>query len=225
MKNLILLALLFTTIVTHSQSVKVVYAVRVDKNVLDKSSAKSKDFMKMIMEEANSQKFNLFITKKTSAFVYQNDQLSKSDDKMIAIAKSAFSSPNTIYFDFDNRRIIEKTDDAILIEDKVIALNWKITNETKKINGYQCYKAMLSLNPINDVHNVVAWFCPSLPYNNGPKHYYGLPGLILELKEYATTYLATKIELDTKESKISFPKGKTISRNEYEKRLKRQMGY
>lgn len=225
MKKTLLLILLFVTIYSHSQSIKVTYSVRVDKNILDKSSAKSKDFMKMIMEEANSQKFNLFITKKTSAFVYQNDQLSKNDDKMIAIAKSAFSSPNSVFMDFDSGRIIEKTDDAILIEDKVVPLNWKITNETKKINGYLCYKAILAFHPINDAHNVVAWFCPSLPYNNGPKYYYGLPGLLLELKEYATTYLATKIELDTKESKISFPKGKTISRNEYEKRLKKQMGY
>lgn len=225
MKKILLLKLLFVTLYNHSQSIKVTYGVRVEKEVLDKSSAKIKDFMRTIVEEANSQKFNLVFTKKTSSFIYQNDQLSKSDDKMISIAKSAFSSPNNIFIDFESARIIEKTDDSILIEDKMVTLNWEITNESKKINGYVCYKALLPSNPLNDARNVVAWFCPSLPYNNGPKHYYGLPGLILELKEYATTYLASKIELNNKESKITLPKGKTISREEYEKRLKKQMGY
>ena len=72
---------------------------------------------------------------------------------------------------------------------------------------------------------MTAWFAPSLPYSFGPKNYYGLPGLILELTEGSTTYIVTKIELSNKNISVVQPRGKTISREEYNKRLKKQMGY
>ena len=38
--------------------------------------------------------------------------------------------------------------------------------------------------------------------------------MILELQDWDTTFLATKIELFDKEIKIDFPKGKTITQEE-----------
>lgn len=63
-----------------------------------------------------------------------------------------------------------------------------------------------------------------LPYGFGPIQFNGLPGLILELHYINTTYFATKILLSDKDIPINFPKGKTISKEEYDKKLEASMG-
>ena len=78
---------------------------------------------------------------------------------------------------------------------------WNLVNEEKIINGYTCFKAtqekQLKLKKTDRTYLVVAWYCPTIPMNNGPKEFGGLPGLILELQDGKITYLATKIELDS----------------------------
>ncbi|MNR33920.1 hypothetical protein D3C85_1516430 [compost metagenome] len=69
----------------------------------------------------------------------------------------------------------------------------------------------------------MAWFAPILPYGYGPIQFYGLPGLILELKYKNTTYLAARIEL-TDTLDIKFPKGRTITEDEYNSRLQSSAG-
>ncbi|WP_346432227.1 GLPGLI family protein [Flavobacterium acetivorans] len=101
--------------------------------------------------------------------------------------------------------------------------------ESKIISSYLCYKAVLKIPFVNRkgearVNEITAWFAPSLPYSFGPKHFYGLPGLILETTENKTTFLATKITFDSNEVKIDFPKGKTITKEDYDKKLRAQMG-
>jgi GLPGLI family protein len=65
------------------------------------------------------------------------------------------------------------------IYDKVPKPHWKIDeSKTKKIAGYQCYKATAVFRG----SNVIAYFTKELPYSAGPFKFYGLPGLILELK-------------------------------------------
>lgn len=102
---------------------------------------------------------------------------------------------------------------------------WKITNETKKINGYLCGKAITTIvenSRVKQTSIITAWFAFDLPYNFGPKQFAGLPGLVLEL-EYAGKYKmrATKIELNPKEKiKIKLPKkGIKISLEKYEKKM------
>jgi len=62
------------------------------------------------------------------------------------------------------------------VEEKIPAINWNITQETKNIQGLECQKA------VGDCKGRVyeAWFCSQLPYNNGPWKLGGLPGLIVE---------------------------------------------
>ena len=67
---------------------------------------------------------------------------------------------------------------------------------------------------------VAIWYCPSIPFNFGPKGYTGLPGLILELQVRNITWGATKIELSNENKNIEKPtKGKLITEEEYKKLL------
>ena len=93
------------------------------------------------------------------------------------------------------------------------------------IDNYLCYKAIylikfVNRKGINTSIPIVAWFAPSLPYAYGPKYFNGLPGLILELVDRETTFLASSITISKdKEVKIDFPKGKTVSQEEYTKKV------
>ncbi len=99
---------------------------------------------------------------------------------------------------------------------------WEITQETKKIGGYVCYKA-IDIESANKKKKPVVWFTPQIPVNAGPKNNFGLPGLILKIEQYRSSYTAVKIELNPSE-KITIKKpskGKRISYEEYTKLLER----
>ena len=95
---------------------------------------------------------------------------------------------------------------------------WQLTQETKKIAGYICYKATSTKKNIQ----VVAWYTPQVPVSFGPKEYNGLPGLILEVENNFRYIRATKLVLNPKEKVvIKKPiKGKRVSQKEFNKMSK-----
>lgn len=97
---------------------------------------------------------------------------------------------------------------------------WNITQETKKIGKYTCYKATLKDSYIAASgkrlnKEIVAWFTPQIPYPFGPLKYGGLPGLILELQDDKFVFYAKKIQLHIS-GKIEAKKGILISEKEYD---------
>lgn len=106
--------------------------------------------------------------------------------------------------------------EKFIIKKKFIT-NWKLTNETKIICGFECLKATTTLDidygdgKVFSLHPIIAWYCPNLKYSYGPKGYGGLPGTILEVEEILVIYSAIKIETNANESTdISLPKNKKI---------------
>lgn len=53
---------------------------------------------------------------------------------------------------------------------------WEISDETKEILGYQCFKATADYRG----RRWTVWFAPEIPVQDGPWKLCGLPGLILE---------------------------------------------
>lgn len=101
-----------------------------------------------------------------------------------------------------------------------VSTDWIMTDETKEVNGYKCFKATLkkiNLNKkVNQNYEIVAWYCPALPINFGPKEYIGLPGLILELHDDKVVFLANKINLKPKDIiDIKMKKGTVIDEKNY----------
>ena len=103
---------------------------------------------------------------------------------------------------------------------------WVITTETKKINGYLCYKATTHIEKFQKFRNKTisvdsyVWFTPEIPYSFGPKGLDGLPGLVLEGSLNSKTYFyATKIVFDYKNNNINIEKtkgGKNVTPEELE---------
>lgn len=58
-------------------------------------------------------------------------------------------------------------------------IKWKLTNEKKIINGYDCKKASVTYYG----RQWIAWYTTKIPVNVGPYKFNGLPGLILEIQD------------------------------------------
>jgi GLPGLI family protein len=106
--------------------------------------------------------------------------------------------------------------DEMLVEIK--PKKWKITQETQKIGGFLCYKA-IDIESTDKKKKPVAWFTTQIPVNSGPTKNFGLPGLILKFEKYRRSFTAVKIELNpSKKIIIKKPtKGKRLSNEEYTK--------
>ena len=110
-----------------------------------------------------------------------------------------------------------------LISSKLNARKWTLTQDSKTIGGYLCYKATSTLVIKNSVGTfykpVIAWYAPKLPVPYGPKGYGGLPGLILQLTEGDFTFYVSKLTLNPKKKVvIKKPvKGKKITHKEFDK--------
>ncbi len=130
---------------------------------------------------------------KESFYVYnriENDSI--TDDRVITI-KERIDALNTrrttkdrtgvgIYKNFDSsyvitRAIVAKT--GYLIKENMPKFNWKIENQKKKINGYECQKASV----FHKGRTYEAWFTTQIPISDGPWKFHGLPGLILEVRD------------------------------------------
>ena len=89
------------------------------------------------------------------------------------------------------REVFENT---YLIKDSLRNLDWRITDETREIAGFECRKAVTK---ICDSVYVVAFYTDQIAISSGPESFGGLPGLILGLAvpRLYTTWFATKLEL------------------------------
>ncbi len=110
------------------------------------------------------------------------------------------------------REVFENT---YLIKDSLRNLDWRITDETREIAGFECRKAVTK---ICDSVYVVAFYTDQIAVSSGPETFGGLPGLILGLAvpRLYTTWFATKLELvDPTPAQLNpVQKGKKVSWNQ-----------
>ncbi|WP_089262446.1 GLPGLI family protein [Maribacter sedimenticola] len=133
-----------------------------------------------------------------------------------------------------------------LIDDELQALDWKMESESKKIGNYMAFKATavkMVKRPnmwavfrrpgrgdeekseaekedefiVKEVE-IVAWYTPEIPINQGPGLYWGLPGLILAVNDDVTTIICSEITMNPSDKiEIKAPnKGKKVTQEEYD---------
>lgn len=127
---------------------------------------------------------------------------------------------------------------VFLVKDELKPIDWKLESDSKFIGQYQCYKATFTreietfksstledddkkeskLETETETQEVIAWYTPEIPVNNGPGNYHGLPGLILEVNAGKQQIVCSQITLNPiKAVDISEPtKGKEINQKDYD---------
>ena len=218
---------LLISILGYSQSGKITYTTKIDENFY--KNTKEKDAISNYINLANKNEFELKFNKTESSFKFTQSLNNDVDSDIQAVVRLGFTTSKDVFVDKNKKQEISKELDGTLILENLEHNVWEITEISKKIDNYLCYKATQRFDYTNRKNEkkfyiIEAWFAPTLPYSFGPKTYYNLPGLILELKEQKTTYYATKIELLSEDLKIEIPNGKTILRSEYDNKIKKQFG-
>ena len=82
----------------------------------------------------------------------------------------------------------------LLVVDSASVRQWKITDKTRKIAGYECTRAIWQKD---DTTRIYAWFTTDIVPTVGPETMTGLPGAILGLatEDGGVVYFATSVEV------------------------------
>lgn len=196
-----------------------------DVNVVFKEGNSQNDNIKNIIASAKKQVFTLKFNDLFSSFTLSESLHKESENESVArFAKMLYTTDQSFFYSKKDQVLYRKTADNYVIKQDSLRYMWEITSETKKISDHNCYKAIFKKNIINRLGIkkeiiITAWFAPDIPFNFGPIGYNGLPGLILELQERYTTYLAKKITLAETASKIQLPKGPYLTEDQYENKI------
>lgn len=71
--------------------------------------------------------------------------------------------------------------------------NWRLTDESRDILGYECRKAVCDFRG----RSYEAWYTEDVPMSVGPYYFRGLPGLIVELYDTDRDYVFSLVGLET----------------------------
>ena len=124
---------------------------------------------------------------------------------------------NIVYTDYKKGISISQKpvyEETFLVEDSLLKIKWKITNDVRTIAGYDCRKAV---GILNDSITIFAFYTDELLINGGPEGIQGLPGMILGMgiPRLHATWFATRVEVfDVKLNKVApAGKGKKVNRS------------
>ena len=206
--------------ISYSQNTKKVeYGVLFNIEEITDERMKNSFFIKTINEYKENIIFDLIFNDSVSNFKTQ--ELLNVENKGKINYASYMVIDGEYYFNSKSSILIKKLDDLdCLITNK---LNWTLHLEEKIIDGMKCYKATSEKTVINSkgkfVFPITAWYTPDLPYSFGPGIFVGLPGLVLEVRDRNFVIFAKKIVLKSNEKIKEISVDKTISEEEYLKRI------
>ncbi len=146
----------------------------------------------------------------------------KSPDWMLGPARD-----NTVYQNLQTQKSVSQKnvfESTFLIQDSTHKIEWRITNDTRTIAGFECRKAV---GRIMDSVYVIAFYTDQILTTGGPESFQGLPGMILgiAIPRIHTTWYATKVEVTAPTPQQLAPptKGKKVNPLQMQEQLKSAM--
>lgn len=218
--------------------------IRMDGEGMDPAMQKR---IQEMMSKQSQKEFTLAFDAYSSLYTL-NESLDASPQQqggMVFIGVEAGGS-DEIYKNTKDKRFTSARDlfgKPFLVKDDLETAEWKITKETKQIGQYTCYKATydreqesfqsISINNEEESKTetttrtitVEAWYTPDIPVAHGPGMYWGLPGLVMEVKNGGSTIICTEVVMNPKDKiAIKEPnKGKVINEKKFEKLMNEKM--
>lgn len=187
--KIILLLFVLISVVSRAQLVregKIVYERRTNLyKIFDdermRSFIKEKDKIKI-------ENFSLYFNDSVSLFSYIQPE---TPDQM-----SWATMKNTVYTSFQVEKrslFMEMMGNSMLVTDSLVQRQWKITDKTRKIAGYECIRAIWQKD---DTTRIYAWFTTDIIPTVGPESVQGLPGAVLGLakEDGSVVYFATSVD-------------------------------
>jgi GLPGLI family protein len=142
-----------------------------------------------------------------------------------------FNATETFFIkrDFNKNRLQEVYEflgKTYIVEDTLLAMNWKIQNDLKEVAGHICMKAFIE--DTLKKQQIVAWFAQDIPLNAGPEYFHSLPGMILEIdiNDGAMLITANKIDLKKLTTELEAPKklkGKKVKKADFDVLIKKHI--
>jgi GLPGLI family protein len=167
---------------------------------------------------------DLIINEGKSLFIYHKD-----DETIVNSQQYNFHhyyEHHETMYDFATKQVKEfrrLKDETELFANWTMDLDWKITNETKVMNGYNVQKAVvqsydnMGRDPEWEYGEAIAWFTTELPYSSGPDRYFGLPGLIVHLEftnRRNISFSLKEISFEPQDPIELLPRGIRVSKSE-----------
>ena len=234
MKKTVILFLLFACATSFAQQTKQWRAVYQFKHVLDKKEKARRDsllkaqptmaeFMKKVYKRLDNRTYYLDFNLTASVFKEKPKLDAGKNMRFNGMIKRILYKNLATKTYKDYRPVMSE---AYLVSDSLPDYHWKITGESKKIGNFNVIKAVgneqIEQNGKEKTQKITAWFAPELPIGNGPKMYWGLPGLIIELHAGKAVYVLKELIANPKDKiEIKAPeKGKKVNYEEFKKERK-----
>ncbi len=105
---------------------------------------------------------------------------------------------NVWYNDYKSESFVQQKSvfgETYILTDSLIRIDWKMTNETMEIAGFNCRKAV---GKLFDSVYVFAFYTDEITVSGGPMGLHGLPGMILgiTIPRMFSSWVATKLQIN-----------------------------
>lgn len=136
---------------------------------------------------------------------------------------------NTVYHNFNSDQklsVLNLMGQLVYVTDTIEPRTWKVTESTRNIAGFNCYKAIWQKD---DSTRIYAWFSPDIVPTVGPEGFSGLPGAILGLatEDGGIIYFAKSVEILTPPNEvfaIEVKKKDLYTSEELRAKIEKEMG-
>lgn len=228
MRKLLFTILLAFPLFATAQSIEVKYSVYSKKRaeVVNKmKERKENQGHQGLLSDLSAEKkdsFCLVVKGRMSSFEQIEPEEELSDDsgpKIILVGPSYSEESISVYKNLEDMSATEQKDllaRTYSIKKTLPNYQWKVGSETKKIMGLQTHKATLG-------DSITAWFCPTIPVQEGPGLYHGLPGLILDLEDSQAIYSCTAINTNSSHEVGKAKRAKEVTEEEFEQLRQRAL--
>ena len=180
------------------------------------------ELQKKTMPKFKSTFFDLFFSKNKT--IYQPGRENPDNNKLWY---EGVAETNVIFSELDSSKSVSQKkvfEQVFLIQDSTRQIQWKITDETRTVAGFQCRRANAI---IMDSIYVVAFYTDDIIAPGGPESFNGLPGMILgiSLPHQHVTWFATKVSArPVTAAELKVPsKGKKVTNTTMKESLKEVM--
>lgn len=217
----------------QNRSGRIIYKTILNENTVDdKNYKKPTLFQKQIFDAGSRLSFELIFNDDVSEHKLIKKLSTDKNDFPTEMAIFILRGNSVFYCDSDNKVLIENREylgEQLTLKKPLNSFNWKLTNETKQINGYICYKATGIKYGSDKEHNttetpITLWYTPQINFNYGPFESCGLPGLVLEygMGKYIWTAQDIILNNDKIDINISAP-GTQVTEEEILNELKKKI--